>query len=79
MVSKRPLGYLLGAFGSILKGFLEVLGRFLEGFGEIIAKCGEESQRGLKNLTRAATESLNRTPALIREASQCAGVSSQRG
>ena len=40
----------------------------------ICTKIGEESGRVLKNLKRAATEFLNRTPALIREASQYAGV-----
>ena len=40
----------------------------------MLARFGEESRRDLQNLRRPATESLSGTPALIRSASQCAGV-----
>ena len=47
-----------------------VLGGFWSIFGWILERFGTESGRELKNLKRAAIESLNGTPALIRSASQ---------
>ena len=65
-------GSILGGFGVVLGGSGEDLGQFLEGFGT-------KSGRYFKDWGRAATESLNWTPALIREASQCAGIPPRRG
>ena len=68
----------LDRFWVVLEWFGEGSGRVLGGFGPIfggiLERFGEESGRQRQNLKRAATESLSRTPALIREASQCAGV-----
>ena len=65
-------------FGEGWGGIWEDLGGswedFYKIFGGILERFGAESKRDFKNLTKATTESLNGTPALIREASQCAGV-----
>ena len=78
MGSKKASGSILGrfceGFGRISGGF----GKVLEGFGPILGwiwdELGGESGGALTNLKKAGAESLNRTPALLREASQCTGV-----
>ena len=67
--------------GRFCEGFGRISGRFgrvLGGFGPILEwildELGGESGGALTNLKKAGAESLNRTPALLREASQCAGV-----
>ena len=59
-MAKQRFGKVLGGFGPIL--------------GWILDELGAESAGALTNLKTAGAESLNRTPALLREASQCAGV-----
>ena len=74
MGSTRASGSILcqfcEGFGSISGGF----GRVLGGFGPILAwildELGGESAGTLTTLKKAGAESLNRTPALLREASQ---------
>ena len=74
MGSKRPSGSILGGswrgLGGFWDGFGRVLGGFLLIWGWILKKSGEESARQFKDLGRAGAESLIRTPALNREASQ---------
>ena len=78
MASKKVSGSILGrfceGFGRISGGF----GRVLGGFGPILEwildEWGSKSGGALTTLKKAGAESLNRTPALLREASQCAGV-----
>ena len=77
MGSKKASGSILGrfceGFGALSGGSGGVLG----GFGpilEFLDELGGESGGALTNLKKAGAESLNRTPALLREASQCAGV-----
>ena len=65
-------------FGSILEGSGRVLGRFSEGLEDFWINFGRLWERFWKCLALfgpAGTYSLNWTPALVREASQCAGVS----
>ena len=64
-------------FGSILRRIWEDFGRIWRvsgGFGPILGwildELGGESGGALTNLKKAGAESLNRTPALLREASQ---------
>ena len=71
--SKRPSGSIWGRFWTILGGFGEDLGRdlgeskaFWAGCGRILAEFGE--------IRPCWDRFSNWTPALIREASQCAGV-----
>ena len=42
--------------------------------GVVLEKVGADSGKASQNFKKAATLSLNRTPALFRSASQCAGV-----
>ena len=74
-----------GASGSILGGICEDFGRIWEGFGQNffhvglhLKGFGQRYGRIWANLEKTGAASLNRTPALIREASQCAGVLSHR-
>ena len=70
MGSKRPSG-------SILEPFWEGLGRFWGGFGPIsrwiLEHLGAEHEN-MEDLGTPWAQSLVRTPALVRVASQCAGV-----
>ena len=74
MGSKKASGSILGrfckGFGRISGGFGKVLGRFGPILAWILDELGRESGRALTNLKKAGAESLNRTPALLREASQ---------
>ena len=63
----KGLGRVWGGFGRVLGGFGSILEWILD-------ELGGESGGALTNLKKAGAESLNRTPALLREASQCAGV-----
>ena len=78
MASKKASGSILGrfceGFGGISGGFGKVLGGFGLIFRWILDELGGESGSALTDLKNAGAESLNRTPALLREASQCAGV-----
>ena len=78
MGSKRASGSILDQFGINFGRILGGFGRVLGGFGPILGwiwdELGGESGGALTNLKKAGAESLNRTPALLREASQCAGV-----
>ena len=71
--------------GSILRRFCEGFGKISGGFGKVLGgfgpisgwiwdELGGESGGALTNLRKAGAESLNRTPALLREASRCAGA-----
>ena len=69
-------------FGSILEGSGKVLGGFSEGlecFWMNFGRLWERFWTCLALFGHAGAYSLNWTPALIREASQCAGVPPQRG
>ena len=78
MGSKKASGSILDrfceGFGALSGGFGAVLGGFGPILGWILDELGGESGGALTNLKKAGAESLNRTPALLREASQCAGV-----
>ena len=77
MGSKRPFGSILEGSGKVWERFWEGLGKHLEDFTAFEQVLG----RFWTSLTRfglAGADSLNRTPALIREASQCVGVLLQR-
>ena len=78
MGSKKASGSILGrfceGFGALSGGFGTVLGGFGPILGWILDELGGESGGALTNLKKAGAESLNRTPALLREASQCTGV-----
>ena len=78
MGSKKASGSILGrfceGFGRISGGFGRVLGGFGPILGWILIELGGESGSALTDLKNAGAQSLNRTPALLREASQCAGV-----
>ena len=81
MSSKRPLGSILGRFWKVLGGFWEGLGRNWGGFWKDLGTFAQVVGRlwtYLETCGPAGAESLNGTPALIREASQCAGVPPQR-
>ena len=73
-----PSETILARFWRVWEGFGRVLGGFWSIFGWILERFGTESGRELKNLKRAAIESLNGTPALTRSTSQCVGVSTPR-
>ena len=76
MSSKRPLGSILGRFWKVLGGFGEGLGRNWGGFWKDLGTFAQVVGRlwtYLETCGPAGAESLNRTPALIRSASQCAG------
>ena len=60
------LGRIWGGFGEGLGRNFEGFGRFCVGFGQILDAFG--------NCGPAVAKLINWTPALIREASQCAGV-----
>ena len=68
------LGRFGEGFGKISGGFRKVVGGFGPNLGWILDELGGKSGGALTNLKKAGAESLNRTPALLREASQCAGV-----
>ena len=78
MGSKKASGSILDrfceGFGRISGGFGRVLGGFGPILGWILNELGGESGSALTDLKNAGAQSLNRTPALLREASQCAGV-----
>ena len=81
MIPKWAPRRLLDRFWIDFAKGLEISGRFgkvLGGFGPILKwildELGGESGRAMTDLKKAGAESLNRTPALLREASQCAGV-----
>ena len=78
MGSKKASGSILGrfceGFGWISGGFGTVLREFGPILGWILNELGGESGNALTDLKNAGAQSLNRTPALLREASQCAGV-----
>ena len=80
MGSKKASGLMLGrfceGFGKISGGFGRVLGGYGPILGWSLDELGEESGGALANLKKTGAESLNRTHALLPEASQCAGVSS---
>ena len=82
MGSKKASGSILGrfceGFGTISGGFWKVLGGFGPILGWILDELGGESAEALTGLKKAGAKSLNRTPALLREASQYAGVLPQR-
>ena len=68
--------------GSLWEGLGTVLGAFEKEFGRIWGFCEEVMGRFWKCLASfgpAAAKLINWTPALIREASQCAGVPLPRG
>ena len=69
-------------FGRVLGGFGEDLGKvwaeiweYLNVFWQVVGKFWKH----LEKCSHAGAKLLNWTPALIREASQCAGVPPQRG
>ena len=66
-------GRFCGGFGRIPGRFAKVLGRFGSILAWILEQFGGESAGTLTTLKKAGAESLNRTPVLLREASQCAG------
>ena len=74
MGSKKASGSILGrfceGFGKISEGFGKVLGGFGSILEWILDELGKESGGALTDLKNAGAESLNRTPALLREASQ---------
>ena len=74
MGSKKASGLILGRFcegsGALSEGFGTVLGGFGPILEWILDELGGESGGALTNLKKAGAESLNRTPALLREASQ---------
>ena len=78
MGSKKASGSILGRFcerfGRISGRFKKVLGGFEQILEWMLDELGGKSGGALTNLKKAGAESLNRTPALLREASQCAGI-----
>ena len=64
------MGRFCEGFGRISGGFGKVLGGFGPILEWILDELGGESGGALTNLKKAGAESLNRTPALLREASQ---------
>ena len=74
MGSKKASGSILGRFCEGFRRISAGFGRVLGGFGPILEwildELGKESGGAWTDLKKAGAESLNRTPALLREASQ---------
>ena len=70
---KGLLGRFWVGLGGIWRRFGEGLGGNLEGFGRFLKSCGHFLET-LEKCGPAGAKLLNWTPALIRSASQCAGV-----